>query len=394
MNIVHKESLEYYDCELLFEAEDDTGRKYLAIHDDDYETGCRYVVVPVNKNSLTRFKAGLIDLRTIMMSHDEQLWYRTDINIDSTTITLTEQTSAISESDVLPEVDYFIGGLETSTSARRFAIDRGRPAIVVNVSGTVETDAHEIPSDSLLRIFGRITASLKQLVLQDNPKAQQRVHQLNMVAGPAPGSFEILMASPVQTGMLGQDDLVTAFEKLTAFINTDFDNQIGDAEFELYNSKTLKEFQRTTQAVISSGTDMAIDWSAGRSGKSGTAKMTNEEARKIASKLATVKRLKTTTIVLEGRLDAINVSSRSWSIVTDTEGKRSGRIEKDGPTLEGRTTGARYRITCDQTVDEMADETVKPTFIARDIQELRGPEDASDNDTSRLGSSKQFEMEL
>ena len=202
------------------------------------------------------------------------------------------------------------------------------------------------------------------------------------------------MASPIRNDMFGQHHLVIAFEKLTAFINADFDSQVGDREFESYNSKTLKEFQRTTQAVISSGTDMVVDWSAGMSGKVGAAKMTNEGARKIASKLATVKRLKTTTVVLEGRLNAINVSNKSWSIVTDTEDKRSGRIEKDGPTLEGRTTGERYRITCDQTVDEMADETVKPTLIARFMQELKGAENAIANDTTRISSPIQLDMQV
>ena len=169
MNIVHKQSLEYYECELLFEAEDDTGRKYLAVHDDDYETGCRYVIVPVNKNDLTDFKTSLIDLRTLMMSHDEQVWYRADISVDSTTITLTQQTSSISESGVLPEHGYFIEGIDTSTAARKFSIDTGRPAITVNVSGTLETDAHEIPAASLVQFYRRISDSLKQLVLQDNP---------------------------------------------------------------------------------------------------------------------------------------------------------------------------------------------------------------------------------
>ena len=114
MNIVHKQSLEYYECELLFEADDDTGRKYIAVHDGDHETGCHYVVVPVDKNSLTTFKAGLIDLRTLMMSHDESIWYRADVSVDSTTISLTQQTSTMAEGGILPEQGYFISGVDTS----------------------------------------------------------------------------------------------------------------------------------------------------------------------------------------------------------------------------------------------------------------------------------------
>ena len=396
MNIVHKESLEFYECELLFEAEDETGRKYIAVHDDELDTGCRYVVVPVNKDYLTDFKAGSTDLRNLMLSCEERVWYTADITVTSSGISLIPQSSTMTEGDVLPERGHYIRRSDISTSARRFAIEKGRPAIAVKMSGTAETDAHEIPYQMLAQLFSRITGSLKQLVLQRNPTASQTTHQLNVVAGPVPGSFEMLLASPGQTDLFSDNHIVAAFEQLTNFINTDFDAEVSIQEIESHNSKTLKEFQRTTQAVISSGTDMMVEWSAGRFGRSGSAALSSEGARKIATKLSEVRRLRTTTIVLEGRLDAINVSNRTWSIITETEGKRSGKVERGGPDLAGRTTGKRYRMTCDETIDEMADDTVKPILVAKYIQELQELADPTGEDNSALpnSSEEQFEFEV
>ena len=181
---------------------------------------------------------------------------------------------------------------------------------------------------------------------------------------------------------------------MTAFINTDFDTEIANQEIERHNSKTLKEFKKISQAVISSGTDVMVEWSAGRSGKSGIAGMSQEKARKIADRLVTVSRLKTTTVILEGRLDAINVSSRTWTIITDEDGKRSGKSGKDGPDLEGRTTGKRYRITCDQTVDEMADEALRPLLIANFIQELLEPAEATERGEETLEGANGDQIEF
>ena len=371
MKIFHKESLEFYDCELLFEAEDETGRKYIAVHDADFDTGCEYIVVPVLKNRLTDFKAGLTDLRSLMQSCEENIWYKANIDVHSKDIDLVPQGSAIFEDDVLPDQDYYINRSDISTTARRFSIESGRPAFAFTVSGTSETDAHEIPSSTLMQFFRRINESLKQFVLERYPSAEQETYQLNMIASPIPSSFGILLASPIQTNMFGDNHIISAFEQLTSFINADFEADSGLQEIERHNSGTLKEIKLTTQAIISTGTDVMVEWSAGRSGKSGTARISKDGARRIAEKLSTITRLTTSTVILEGRLDAINVTQKTWSIIAEDAGKLSGRIQNDGPSLEGRTTGKRYRIVCEQTIDEMADENVKPSLVATHIEELQ-----------------------
>ena len=393
MRIFHKESLEFYECELLFEAEDETGRKYIAVHDADFDTGCEYIVVPVLRNSLTEFKSGLTDLRSLMQSCEENVWYKSSIEVQSKDINLIPQGSSIFEGDVLPDRDYYVRGADISTAARRFSTESGRPAFAFTVSGTTETDAHEIPSSMLMQFFRRINESLKQFVLEIYPAAERETYQLNMVASPIPSSFGVLLASPIQTNMFGDNHIISAFEQLTSFINTDFETDSSFQEIERHNSETLKEIKLTTQAIISTGTDVAVEWSAGRSGKSGTARISRDDARRIAEKLATIKRLTTSTVVLEGRLDAINVTYKTWSIITEDAGKQSGRIQNDGPNLEGRTTGKRYRIVCDQTIDEMADENVKPSLVATYIEELQEIADDEEIDTTgKKSEGEQLEL--
>ena len=312
---------------------------------------------------------------------------------------MVPQASAIIEGDVLPEQGYYISRSDISTTARRFSIESGRPAFALGVMIGLCVGWGYEPKNIFLRrpvpngASGALAAPLKQFVLEIYPAAEQETYQLNMIASPIPGSFGVLLASPIQTNMFGDNHIISAFERLTSFINTDFEANSGLDEIEQHNSATLKEIKLTTQAIISTGTDVMVEWSAGRSGKSGTARISKNDARKIAEKLSTIKRLTTSTVILEGRLDAINVTYRTWSIITDEAGKLSGRIQNDGPSLDGRTTGKRYRIVCEQTIDEMADESVKPSLVANYIEELQEIADDEETDiTARKSEGEQLEF--
>ena len=58
MNVAYQDSILYNDCELIFEAADETGRRYIAVHTGDYETGCEYLIAPASPESLIAFKNG------------------------------------------------------------------------------------------------------------------------------------------------------------------------------------------------------------------------------------------------------------------------------------------------------------------------------------------------
>ena len=103
MKIKHKESLLVYDCELLFEAKDFEGRIYIVNHTEDLGNGCKYLAVPVKDKTLLEFKAGRIDLRTLLLSEGGEEWYTTKITTDSSEITLERQAARLSECAELPE---------------------------------------------------------------------------------------------------------------------------------------------------------------------------------------------------------------------------------------------------------------------------------------------------
>ena len=108
MNLTHKESLLYYDCELLFEAADDSGQRYIAMHDGDCEAGCAYIVTPATRKNLAAFKAGKIDLRSLLLSAPKGIWYAAAMVAGADGIILTEQGTRIADCGYLPDAGYYI----------------------------------------------------------------------------------------------------------------------------------------------------------------------------------------------------------------------------------------------------------------------------------------------
>ena len=102
MNIKHEETLLIYDCELLFQAQDQQGQTYMVSHIAECHGECEYIAVPVNQKSLSQYKAGRIDLRQLMLAEGPEVWYSARATGNHGELTLKLQEALLSESAELP----------------------------------------------------------------------------------------------------------------------------------------------------------------------------------------------------------------------------------------------------------------------------------------------------
>ena len=109
MNVTYQDSILFCDCELIFEAADETGQRYVAVHIGDYESGCEYIISLAPPKSLTAFKNGEIDLHSLLSDTSAQQRYRAtlDVNDDDDTIIL-RQHNPISARNDLPGKGFYI----------------------------------------------------------------------------------------------------------------------------------------------------------------------------------------------------------------------------------------------------------------------------------------------
>ena len=108
------EVLDYYDGIQIFAAADPDGNHYVCEMIDTVGDFGRYAVVGVSPNRLAEFRAGGVDLRTLLLEAPDGEWYITVANgtIDDP-LTLEPQQESLAETDYLPEAGFF---LEEETS--------------------------------------------------------------------------------------------------------------------------------------------------------------------------------------------------------------------------------------------------------------------------------------
>ncbi len=131
MKVAFKESILYYDCELIFEAEDETGRRYIAVHDDDCQTGCEYFMAPATREDLAAFKAGQVGLRSLLRASPAGEWYTARMGADADGITLLRQSTPITDQADLLETDYYV---RTDTPGQTRPADTKQPPLRVKAA--------------------------------------------------------------------------------------------------------------------------------------------------------------------------------------------------------------------------------------------------------------------
>ena len=102
--ILYAATLLYYDGAQIFEGIDLIGGNYVATLIDDADGADVYAVVGVSPESLRRFRAGAIDLKSLMLETPDEQWYIAQPEGgEDVPIRLQPQTSPLAESDFLPD---------------------------------------------------------------------------------------------------------------------------------------------------------------------------------------------------------------------------------------------------------------------------------------------------
>ena len=131
------EILEYYDGIQIFAARDPIGGHYIGDMIDTVGDFDRYAVVGVSPERLADFRAGQVDLRTVLLEMPGGEWYMMmpEGGIDEPQA-LIPQPESLAESGYLPQDGYFLEPEEPRDyEAVRRALERGKTA---TLTGSVE----------------------------------------------------------------------------------------------------------------------------------------------------------------------------------------------------------------------------------------------------------------
>ena len=115
--IRHNQTLVYHDGAQVFEGRDLTGGCYIGVLIDSFDSADQYVVAGVSPGRMNSFRAGSLDLKTLLIEGAKDAWYLTQTCDDFTEpLALQEQSGSIADTDFLPEDGFLL--CEPSSSMR------------------------------------------------------------------------------------------------------------------------------------------------------------------------------------------------------------------------------------------------------------------------------------
>ena len=107
--IRHTTSLFYYDGLQVFEAQDTIGGHYVGVMVGPENGSDRYLVAGVPLELLRQFRAGSLDLRSLLIEAGVEEWYlATASAVLDQPLLLLPQASSLADSGLLPEEGFFL----------------------------------------------------------------------------------------------------------------------------------------------------------------------------------------------------------------------------------------------------------------------------------------------
>ena len=113
--IAYTETLVYYDGAQVFQGHDSIGMCYIGVLIDSLDSGDRYLVTEGSPDRMKKFRAGALDLRTLLLEEARRAWYITQTDDDfAQPLLLEAQNGALADTDFLPEEGFVLRELSPS----------------------------------------------------------------------------------------------------------------------------------------------------------------------------------------------------------------------------------------------------------------------------------------
>jgi hypothetical protein len=360
--IRHTTTLFYYDGPQVFEARDAIGGHYVAVMVQPEDGHDRYLIAGVEPERLRQFRAGMLDLRALLVQRGEEEWHLATVESSlGEPLKLLSQESALVTSHFLPDTGFVLYDRPAEELALREARERNNLVLDIAVDPPEAADEHRIRVGTLVGLLGHLQtivkhaygAALRELSL-DARRAIDRsdAHLLDVVIPAAAGSFRIVLEGAKTPDLLGQSELARALERVDVLFEKASDPQQAIATVKANRGHLAGAYLRLLRFLVKHRMGLSYAWAEPTFAKPSSRSITEAELGPLVTALSGVSNLGAESVDLVGALEKADVVSGTWRIAA-TEGTYSGEIKPGGPSLEGLQLGSSYRFSCVEEIEEV-----------------------------------------
>ena len=367
-SIRHTNTLFYYDGPQVFEARDAIGGHYVAVMvapEPHSETAAqsdgpsdRYLVAGVAPERLRQFRAGTIDLRSLLVGSDEDERYvATAGNGVENALAIERLTTPLVESGYLPDEGFLLHE-RASDGVLMEARERNNLVVEIIAEPPEASAGHRIRANTLAGMLHHVQAMVRHAyrkARRDHGAGRPRLTDalLDVVVPAAPGSFRVVLEAATMPDLFGDSDLEVAFPKVDALFEPAADPQETLAFVKDNRGHLAGSYLKLLRFLAENRTGLRYSWAAPNSEAPTRRAVLERETGPLIEALSSVEKLAREAVVLEGRFDKFNRNTGLWGLSTEN-GSYSGKIGEEGPSLDGLEVGGSYRFFCEEEIEEVS----------------------------------------
>ena len=346
--------LDYCDGPLLFEARDVIGGHYLAMAMETTEGKDGYVVVGVAPERLRQFRAGLVDLRLLVMEAGEQQWFLTEAADLSEPLTLIPQQSSLAQSEFLPDEGYLLHDTPTDAFVLQQAQARNNLMLELIVEPPEAAANHRIRVETFVGLLDQVQkmvkhaykAAVRELPPRHRPRVPLAEAALLDVVVPADaGSFRVVLEASGPPDLLGGSEVARALHRVDTLFEHPADPDSTLAIAKQNRGHLAGAYLNLLKFLARRQTGMRYSWADPSFTQPKSRAVSQAEAGRLAEVLEDVSNLGTEEVTLVGEFVKVNRATGAWGLLTG-DGLMSGKLQDDGPSLNGLTVGGHYEFSC------------------------------------------------
>ena len=376
--ISFRDTLVYHDGVEVFGAQDSIGGNYIGVMIESQSDRDQYLVAGVNPNRLNEFRAGDIDLKSLLLDTPDDQWYVTWTKGDfSRPLELTVGEGSICDSGYLPNDGFVL--CETPRDDQPLLRAREENNLVFELRATPpETwNRHRIRMNTLGSLLLQMQMVLRHAysnALKDvGSRARRRIdttdgHLLDVVVPAAPGSFQIILEAVRRPDLLGFAELERGLQRMDDVFESASNPETARQGLRAYKGHLAGSYIKLMRFLADNESGLQYGWASPMSEATKYSGVSKTVARGLAESLAEDTSLGREDVELRGALERVNFGAGTWGLNT-ADGMKVGSVMEGGPNLSGLIIRKPYVFECEEVVDLDATGREVRTLYLKRIQE-------------------------
>ena len=361
----------------MFAGEDPIGGHYVGMIVNTVGAVDRYLVTGVSPDMLRLFRSGAIDLRTLFLRTPDEEWFITRAEgSPGEPLVLEPQSGSLLATDFLPEEGFVLEDVAADDLALQQARERGNVVFEFSAEPPETAFGHRIRATTLAGLLNHLQIVVKHAyrnAVRDLPKSVREQidttdgHLMDVVVPAAAGSYRVILEPARPPDLFGSGELIRALRRMDeVFYSANYPNAAQEM-LQPHRGHLAGSYINLMQFLSDHKTGLRYGWADPAFSEAQHGGVSGVVARQLAQSLSGITSLTTETVRLVGAFVRVNLQTGNWGLLTE-DGRKTGRVSNNGPSLEGLITNKRYQFDCFDEITIDAAGRERHTLYLQNIQ--------------------------